>query len=251
MATHPVNKLLGRLGFRIARTAGSRTDVPSDFRKAYADQLRAARLEQDRFDVIEEFHFDAGAHPEDHANHEFSFAARHLKRLRPGRILDVGSGRYFVLGLLAHYPVTTIDVRPRTPALADETVVTCDAGKLDLPDAAFDAVTSLSSVEHFGLGRYGDPFDLDADHKAVAEMIRVLRPGGHLIFSVPLTRGRPTLAFNAHRIYSPDLVRALGAGIEPVEEKFFSRREGEFCPLERISDVPGVWDVYCGCWKKS
>jgi SAM-dependent methyltransferase len=46
-----------------------------------------------------------------------------------------------------------------------------DARKLDFPDASFDAVFSLSSIEHFG-GRT----DIA---RAAAEIGRVLRPGGH------------------------------------------------------------------------
>jgi SAM-dependent methyltransferase len=46
-----------------------------------------------------------------------------------------------------------------------------DARRLDLPDASFDFVFSLSSIEHFG-----GPDDIA---RAAAEIGRVLRPGGH------------------------------------------------------------------------
>ncbi|HWW74963.1 MAG TPA: DUF268 domain-containing protein, partial [Pyrinomonadaceae bacterium] len=55
-------------------------------------------------------------------------------------------------------------------------------------------------VEHVGLGRYGDPLDPEGDLKAIAELRRVLAPGGTLLFVVPI--GRPKIMFNAHRIYS-------------------------------------------------
>jgi SAM-dependent methyltransferase len=48
-----------------------------------------------------------------------------------------------------------------------------DARRLDLPDAAFDAVFSLSSIEHFG-----GPGDIA---RAAREMARVVRPGGHVV----------------------------------------------------------------------
>ncbi len=44
---------------------------------------------------------------------------------------------------------------------------------LDIPDASFDIVYSLSSIEHFG-----GPREL---RKAASEMARVLKPGGHLV----------------------------------------------------------------------
>ena len=46
-----------------------------------------------------------------------------------------------------------------------------DARELDFPDASFDAVYSLSSIEHFG-----SPADIA---RSAAEIGRVLRPGGH------------------------------------------------------------------------
>jgi hypothetical protein len=58
----------------------------------------------------------------------------------------------------------------------------------------------MHTIEHIGLGRYGEPLDPDGDLKAIAELKRVTAPGGSLIFVSPI--GRPRLLFNAHRIYS-------------------------------------------------
>jgi SAM-dependent methyltransferase len=48
-----------------------------------------------------------------------------------------------------------------------------DARKLEFPDASFDAVFTVSSIEHFG-----SPSDIA---RAAAEIGRVLRPGGHAV----------------------------------------------------------------------
>ena len=40
--------------------------------------------------------------------------------------------------------------------------------------------------------------------KAMAELMRVLAPGGSLLFVVPV--GRPRICFNAHRIYDPQQI---------------------------------------------
>jgi len=59
-------------------------------------------------------------------------------------------------------------------------------------------------AEHIGLGRYGDPLDPLGTRKAAAELQRVLAPGGSLLFSGPVGRGRT--CFNAHRVHDVDAV---------------------------------------------
>jgi len=57
-----------------------------------------------------------------------------------------------------------------------------DARALDFPNASFDVVYSLSSIEHFG-----GPRDIAA---AAREMARVLRSGGHLLLATECFLGR-------------------------------------------------------------
>jgi hypothetical protein len=63
----------------------------------------------------------------------------------------------------------------------------------------FDAALSISSFEHDGLGRYGDPIDPDADLTAMRRTKELVRPGGLLYLAVPI--GVDKVVFNAHRIY--------------------------------------------------
>ena len=194
--------------------------------------------------------FEGGEHPGSYRDFECRFAAWHLRRERPSTVLDVGSYRHFVLGLSAVAGVTAVDVRARGGGLGTETVLTSDARALAVPDASFDAVVSLSSIEHFGLGRYGDPLDVDGDAKAAAEMARVVRPGGVVICTTSVTRGARTVAFNAHRIYDRESARGLFAGLERVDERYFSHRLAREAKWGEVTDAPGDWDVYCGCWRR-
>lgn len=62
-----------------------------------------------------------------------------------------------------------------------------------------DAAISISSFEHDGLGRYGDPLDPEGDLKAMKKLLTQLESGGLAFVSVPI--GRDALVWNAHRIY--------------------------------------------------
>jgi len=246
---HPVNEVLSLVGLRLSR-ASAIIKVPKEFERRYREQLDALRSESRGFKVFKEFYYDAGTHPTDYMDFECEFAARHLVKSTPNAVLDIGSYRLFVIGMLAGYKVTTLDIRPRVSSLGNETIVTSDAKKLDIPANTFDMVTSLCAIEHFGLGRYGDEFDIDADRKAFDEMIRVLKPGGMLMFSTTITRSAPSIAFNAHRIYDYAMIRSFCAHLECVEEGFFSNALASACSLDQVVDKPATWDVYCGCWKK-
>lgn len=94
------------------------------------------------------------------------------------------------------YPVT-IEYNPilsEHPELRTMTV----AEFADHPEQ-FDAIISISSYEHDGLGRYGDPLDPQGDLKAMLKTKHMLRPGGVLFLAVPI--GRDLIAWNAHRVY--------------------------------------------------
>jgi SAM-dependent methyltransferase len=202
------------------------------------------------FKYYRQYHFDGGVHPANYVDFECAFAAKHLMRLNPEKLLDVGSYRHFVIGLLAARAVTTVDVRPRMKMLENETILVCDSKKLDLPDACVDAVVSLCAVEHFGLGRYGDDIDPEADFKAVKEMMRVVAPGGHLILTTTITGGAPFVAFNVHRVYNHAMITEMTRPMICQDEAVFSISGGGFTGVENAARTPRLWDIYCGCFRK-
>ncbi|MFO0626018.1 MAG: DUF268 domain-containing protein [Polyangiales bacterium] len=56
----------------------------------------------------------------------------------------------------------------------------------------------ISSLEHAGLGRDGDPVDPEADLAAMARLARLLGPDGRLGFAMPVGAG--AMVWNAQRI---------------------------------------------------
>lgn len=77
--------------------------------------------------------------------------------------------------------------------------------------AFYDAVATFSSVEHSGLGRYGDALNPWGDLQTIARAYCVTRPGGGLLLSVMLDRGGGRIEFNAHRMYGPLMLSHLTA----------------------------------------
>lgn len=86
----------------------------------------------------------------------------------------------------------------------------------------FDVAISISSFEHDGLGRYGDPIDPDGDLRAMREMKTILKKDGLLYLAVPT--GMDKVVWNAHRIYGNIRLPLLLNGWEVVGAVGFDDR---------------------------
>ncbi|EGT57716.1 hypothetical protein CAEBREN_00588 [Caenorhabditis brenneri] len=64
---------------------------------------------------------------------------------------------------------------------------------------SFDFAASFSSIEHSGLGRYGDSIDPIGDIREMLKIKCMLKKGGLLFLGIPY--GTDAIQFNSHRIY--------------------------------------------------
>lgn len=145
-----------------------------------------------------------------------AWACRVLAESRPALHVDISSSLYFVATASAFVPIDFYDYRPANLGLSGLRTAHADLTRLHFETASVASLSCMHVVEHVGLGRYGDPMDYDGDLKAVAELQRVLQPGGQLLFVVPMG-GENRIQFNAHRIYTYHAVRQLFASLELVE----------------------------------
>lgn len=134
------------------------------------------------------------------------WASRLIFARRPQRHVDVGSRiDGFVAHLLTFMDVEVVDIRPLESRLRGLRFIQDDATTLaSLPDASVGSLSSLNALEHFGLGRYGDPISPSGWRDGMRALCRVLAPGGFLYFAVPV--GEERLRFNAHRVFGPRTV---------------------------------------------
>jgi len=145
---------------------------------------------------------------------EIPFVFRALAEVDAGAtILDVGATESTLAVSLASlgYHVTAIDVRPYPvahPLL--ETVVSPIQEWTH--DGAFDVVLCVSTIEHIGLGAYGEPRgDLDSDRTAMQRMRELTKPGGLLVLTVPFGEAGVD---EVHRTYDRAGLQSLLEGWE-------------------------------------
>lgn len=173
-------------------------DFLSFKRKAIADGQRFSLVLRDLYPCVSDK--TATTLFDRHYIYHPAWAARVLAQTRPEWHVDISSSLNFCTLVSAFIPVRFYDYRPAELRLSNLTSTPADICALPFPDASVHSISCMHVVEHIGLGRYGDPIDPNGDLKAIAELKRVLAPGGDLLFVVPV--GRPRIMFNAHRIYS-------------------------------------------------
>lgn len=181
-----------------------------------------------------------------HYTYHVGWAMRALACLRPSEHVDVSSSFVFSVALSAFLPVRFYEFRPVPVWLEGLQTLTGNLMALPLESSSVSSLSCMHVVEHIGLGRYGDPLDPQGDLKAIAELKRVLAPGGHLLFVTPT--GRSRLCFNAHRIYSYEQVTGYFA---PLVLEEFSLLPDDYSAgmIAGATAAQADAQVYgCGCY---
>lgn len=152
-----------------------------------------------------------------HYTYHPAWAARKLAQIAPKEHVDISSILSFSSIVSAFVPVRFYDYRPAALQLSNFEASAADLMNLPFGDESIESLSCMHTVEHIGLGRYGDPLDPKGDLKAIGELKRVLKAGGHLLFVTPV--GKPKIEFNGQRIYSYEQIANY---FSPFEVKEFA-----------------------------
>lgn len=155
---------------------------------------------------------------------EYDFIFKHLPPYG-SIILDIGCTDSLLAFRLAQrgYRTYGIDVRDYSEKHSRLNFIRGDILHLPFQDSSLDAVIAVSTLEHIGLGAYGDPLCENADHLAMQDVLRVLKPGGRLIMTVPFC-SEHRIAFwhgAVERYYDSLTLRNLCDGFKIHAQEFY------------------------------
>ncbi len=168
--------------------------------------------------------------------------ARWINEAQPQKHVDVGSR---VDGFVAHVAsfreIEVFDVRDITTQIPGVVFKKADLmRKIVLANSIeggyCDSLSCLHVLEHFGLGRYGDPIDPQGHTKGISNMAALLRPGGLFYLSTPI--GRERVEFNANRVFDPSRLIRLAESSDLELRRLTVVSEGG-----NISDVEPTADT--------
>ena len=176
-----------------------------------------------------------------------AWAARIVKQVRPAFHTDISSTLSFCSMLSAFIPVKFYDYRPANIHLSDLYSGKADLTALPFADGSIESISCMHTVEHIGLGRYGDPIDPNGDLKAISELKRVTKTGGSILFVTPV--GRPRIIWNAHRIYAYRQILEAFQGCELQDFYLIPDNAAETAPIPNATEEQADEQSYgCGCF---
>ena len=105
----------------------------------------------------------------------------------------------------------------------------------------YDLIMCISTLEHCGLGRYGDDLNPYGDRRLLAALIRSLKPDGKLIISLPIGQG--ILCNNLHRVYSQYRLSKLTHGSKliwhtPITDDMWKSVSTQHQPVLVYEQIP-------------
>jgi hypothetical protein len=137
-----------------------------------------------------------------HYFHQDLLVARKIFERNPQKHVDVASR---IDGFVAHIAtfrtIEIIDIRSMDVTIPGVVFKKADIMSPDIDIMEYcDSLSCLHALEHFGLGRYGDPIDTLGYVHGFENLRRILKKGGILYVSVPI--GKERIDFNAHRVFN-------------------------------------------------
>ena len=162
-----------------------------------------------------------------HYFHQDLLVARRIHINNPITHIDIGSR---IDGFVAHVasfrPIIVLDIRTLSSDIPNVRFVKADlmATVEDELLENCDSLSCLHAMEHFGLGRYGDPVNYDGYLLGLNNLYLILKKGGKFYFSVPI--GPQRIEFNAHRVFSLSFLFQCFAGKYNIDQFSFVDDQG-------------------------
>ena len=166
--------------------------------------------------VLSDFQAPAGS-ADGHYFWQDLICARWINEQNPETHFDVGSRvDGFIAHLLSFREVIQLDIRENESKIPGLEILIGDAQtNLSSLGRKFPSISSLHSIEHFGLGRYGDNIDPNGHISGLRNIADLVEEGGILYISFPI--GKYTVEFNAQRILDPLFPLALLEDFELID----------------------------------
>jgi hypothetical protein len=193
---------------------------------------------------------DSAGNVKGHYFHQDLLVAKLINEHNPKRHIDIASR---VDGFVAHVAsfreIEVVDIRPL--AKSEHVNIIFQQADLMSPHnlGETDSLSCLHAIEHFGLGRYTDPIDVDGHNKGITNLVSLISIGGRFYISFPIGQS-DEVYFNAHRVFHPRTIfkhPSISKCMNLVRFDYVDDN-GDLHPNSDISDVNAETKYGCGIY---
>ncbi|MDR2920967.1 MAG: DUF268 domain-containing protein [Tannerella sp.] len=181
------------------------------------------------------------------------FVAQRIFFNNPLTHVDIGSR---VDGFIAHIAsfreIEVFDIRPleiKIPNVVFKQLDIMDENNIE--KGSVSSISCLHALEHFGLGRYGDPINFDGFLAGFSNIANLLRKGGKFYFSVPI--GPQRVEFHAHRVFSLSFLLKMIVPYYHIDMFSYIDDQNHFYPdvelTENIIESNCICNYGCGIFE--
>lgn len=130
-------------------------------------------------------------------------------------IAVIGSITPWLEGLLLNLGNHVTTVEYQVPNTKFEKLKCVSVDEFNQTSKKYDCIVSYSTIQHCGLGCFGDPLNPTGDIETMHYIHQNLKDDGLCIWSSPV--GQDALAWNAQRIYGPIRLPMIFEGFDEIE----------------------------------
>lgn len=154
------------------------------------------------YPIMSEYGESAGT-ARGHYFHQDLLVSQFIFQDNPNRHIDIGSRiDGFVAHVAAFRKIEIFDIRELSGSNHQNIVYSQADLMLGAGKEITDSLSCLHTIEHFGLGRYGDSINPEGYIVGFNNLIEMLKPSGVLYISFPIGTSNE-VHFNAHRVFHP------------------------------------------------
>lgn len=181
--------------------------------------------------------------------HQDLLIAKRVFKNNPIKHIDIGSRTDgFVAHVAVFREIEIFDIRDQKSKVHN--IVFKQADLMNLPTELInycDSISSLHAIEHFGLGRYGDPIDYYGHEKAIANISKIVKSKGRFYFSAPI--GPQRIEFNAHRVFSLQYLIDLFEPEFVIDNFSYVNDKGDLFTNEQLTneEIKSNFNCIYGC----
>ncbi len=148
------------------------------------------------------------------------------------RILDIGCyySNFPIQLASMGYSVTGVDMMKYELTHPNFQFVRGDINSLNFKQKKYDIITCISTLEHIGLGVYGDRLGQEGDSKALSVMYKLLKPDGIILVTVPFGKKGKT---DWYRSYDWVSLAKVFKNLRILNTLFYKERAGKWIPIQQ------------------